>query len=61
MTARPPCPPDNVVTLPVIRIIPEPDGGGWLVIFGSYGWLHGSRQAALEDKRWLDTNLRGRA
>jgi hypothetical protein len=57
---RPP-PHDNVVTLPVTRIIPEPDGG-WLVIsHRGYGWLHGDRQSALEEKRWLDDQWRRRA
>jgi hypothetical protein len=25
-----------------------------------HAWLHGSQQAALEDKRWLDDQWRGR-
>jgi hypothetical protein len=56
-----PRPTDNVVTAPVIRIIPEPDGG-WLVLtHRGHGWLHGDRQSALEEKRWLDDQWRRRA
>jgi hypothetical protein len=52
----------HVVTAPIIRIVPDRDGGGWLVVTprGS-GWLHGSRQAALEDKAWLDAQCRSPA
>jgi hypothetical protein len=40
---------------PITRIMGEPDGDGWLVItHRGHAWLHGSRQAALDDKRWLD-------
>jgi hypothetical protein len=53
-----PDPHDNVVTLPVARVIPE-DGGGWLVVTDrGHGWAHGDRQSALEDKRWLDRQWR---
>jgi hypothetical protein len=31
--------------------------GGWLVLHGAHGWLHGSRAAALEDARWLADNF----
>jgi hypothetical protein len=50
---------DNIVTLPIAHIIPE-DGGGWLVItYRGHGWLHGDRQSALKEKRWLDDQWRG--
>jgi hypothetical protein len=50
----------NVVTAPITRIIPELEGGGWLVItHRGHAWLHGDRQAAIEDKRWLDNQWRG--
>jgi hypothetical protein len=52
---------DNVVTLPVAHVIRE-NGGGWLVItHKGHAWLHGSRQAALADKRWLADQWRGRS
>jgi hypothetical protein len=52
---------DNVVTLPVARIIPA-DGGGYLVItHKGHAWLHGSRQDALKEKAWLDAQWRGRS
>ena len=35
------------------RIVPEPDAPGWLVIFGSYGWLFGSRGEAVHASREL--------
>ena len=31
--------------------------GGWLVLAGSHGWLHGDRRAALADAHWLAWNL----
>jgi hypothetical protein len=50
----------NVVKLePFTRIVPESDGGWYVVTHRGHGWLHGDRQSALEDKRWLDRNLRG--
>jgi hypothetical protein len=50
---------DIVVTAPVIRIVPERDGG-WLVLtHRGHGWLHGDRQSALKDKRRLDAQWRG--
>lgn len=51
-------PASHAIRLPVVRIEREP-GGGWLVIFGQHGWLHGDRASALADKRWLDRQ-RGR-
>ena len=54
-------PRDNVVSLSRVRLIPEPEGG-WLVVTPKgYGWAHGDLQAALEEMRWLDRNLRGRS
>jgi hypothetical protein len=51
----------QVVTAPIARIIPEREGG-WLVItHKGHAWLHGDRQSALEDKRWLDAQWRRRA
>jgi hypothetical protein len=40
-----------------ILICRQHNGGGWLVLHGSHGWLHGSRHDALEDARWLARNL----
>jgi hypothetical protein len=52
---------DNVVRAALIRIVPERDGG-WLVLtHRGHSWLHGDRRSALEDKRWLDQQWRGRA
>ena len=31
--------------------------GGWLVLAGSSGWLHGDLASAVEDARWLSENL----
>jgi hypothetical protein len=50
---------DNVVTLAVASIIPEPEGGWLVVTHSGHGWLHGSRQAALDEKHWLDDQLGG--
>jgi len=50
---------DIVVTAPIARIVPERDGG-WLVLtHRGHTWLHGSRQAALKEKRWLHQQWRG--
>ncbi len=50
-----------VVELPVARVVREPDGECWLVLTRvGHGWLHGSSQAALNDKRWLDDHGRER-
>ena len=39
----------------LIRRAPE---GGWLVLGErGHGWLHGSRDSAIEDARWLARNL----
>jgi hypothetical protein len=32
-------------------------GGGWLVLHGSNGWLHGDRDGARADAAWLARNL----
>jgi hypothetical protein len=34
-----------------------PTDGGWLVLAGPHGWLHGDYCAALADARWLAANL----
>ena len=48
-----------VIIAPIARIAREPDGDGWLVItHRGHAWLHGNRQAALDDKRWLDDQWR---
>ena len=39
----------------VIWLIPGEDG--WLILAGSFGWLHGSLQAARADAAWLSRNL----
>jgi hypothetical protein len=31
--------------------------GGWLVLARDHGWLHGDRQSAIRDARWLSRNL----
>lgn len=33
------------------------DAGAWLVLAGSHGWLHGSRDDADADAGWLSKNL----
>jgi hypothetical protein len=49
MTAREP------VVLPVIRIEPERDGAGWIIVTPrGHAWLFGDRSAALSEKRWHD-------
>jgi hypothetical protein len=35
-----------VIPLHAPRIVPDPPGG-WFVVFGSFGWLYGSRREAL--------------
>jgi hypothetical protein len=48
-----------VITALIASIVREPDGDGWLVLTPrGHAWLHGSRQAALDDKRWLDHQWR---
>jgi hypothetical protein len=46
-------------TIPIdaVRIVRAAEGG-WLVIAGPHGWLHGDRAAALRDKAWLDAQWR---
>jgi hypothetical protein len=51
---------DNVISLSGVRLLRDPEGE-WLVVTAKgYGWAHGDLQAALEEMRWLDRNLRGR-
>ena len=40
-----------------ILICRERNGGGWLVLHGSNGWLHGDRDGARADAIWLARNL----
>jgi hypothetical protein len=56
----------SVSDAPIIRFPPRrrtaifiicADDGGWLVLAGSHGWLHGDYAAALTDARWLARNL----
>jgi hypothetical protein len=48
-----------VITAPIARIMREPGGEGWLVVTPrGHGWVHGDRQSALDDKRWLDDQWR---
>jgi hypothetical protein len=35
-----------VIPFPAPHIVPDPPGG-WYVVFGSFGWLYGSRREAL--------------
>jgi hypothetical protein len=39
----------------VVWIMPE--GQSWLVVAGSHGWQHGSRQEADRDAAWMGRNL----
>jgi hypothetical protein len=32
-----------------VRVVRERDGDGWLVLWGSHGWVFGSRGDAIED------------
>jgi hypothetical protein len=51
----------TAVPAPLIRILREDDGDGWLVVTArGHGWVHGDRQSAIADKAWLDRNERGR-
>jgi hypothetical protein len=51
----------TVVRLPPRRMaavfVCEERSGGWLVLAGSHGWIHGDRRAALADAHWLGWNL----
>jgi hypothetical protein len=48
---------DNV---PGLRQLLKQPEGGWLVItHRGHAWLHGSRQAAIEEKHWLDAQWWG--
>jgi hypothetical protein len=33
------------------------DAGGWLVLAGDNGWLHGNFRSAMHDAYWLSQNL----
>jgi hypothetical protein len=33
------------------------DEGGWLVLAGGHGWLHGDYLNAMDDARWLARNM----
>ena len=35
----------------------EANEGGWLVLAGDHGWLHGDLHEAFEDAQWLSENL----
>jgi hypothetical protein len=49
-----------VVAAPFVRIVHERAGGWLTVTHRGHAWLHGSRQSALTDKRWLDAQQRRR-
>ena len=54
-------PGNAAVQLLTCRVAREPEGDGWLVITRrGHDWLHGSRESAVEDKRWLDEQWRAR-
>jgi hypothetical protein len=43
------------LVLPIVRIEPERDGEGWIVLTTTgHGWLCGDRPAALREKLWHD-------
>jgi hypothetical protein len=51
----------NLIRFPPRRaacvwVLPETDGG-WTVLAGDHGWLHGDYRTAGEDARWLARNL----
>jgi hypothetical protein len=42
--------------LAAVWILPLRQAGGWLVLLGSQGWLHGDCDGAIEDARWFANN-----
>jgi hypothetical protein len=40
-----------------VLVVPQRDGGGWLTLVGSHGWLYGSLTEARLEARWLARNL----
>jgi hypothetical protein len=50
-----------VILAHIIRIAPERDGDAWVVLTpNGNGWLHGPRESAITDQRWLAAQWRGR-
>jgi hypothetical protein len=47
----------RAIPIGVVRIVRAAEGG-WYVIAGPHGWLHGDRASALAEKRWLDLQRR---
>jgi hypothetical protein len=54
MTNVTPFPPRR---LRAVWILPLRGDTGWLVLVGSHGWLHGSFIDAVDDAKWLSTNV----
>jgi hypothetical protein len=40
-----------------LGIVIAREGAGWLVTVRDHGWLHGDREDAMQDARWLAQNL----
>ena len=40
-----------------VLIVPDRDGGEWLALAGSHGWLCGSRADAIAEAKWLARNF----
>jgi hypothetical protein len=50
----------DVISFPMRRSLAiwiTRDGPAWIVLAGEHGWLHGSRDEAAADARWLARNL----